>query len=234
MINKIIHYVWLGKNPMPESYITSRESIIKYASDFEIKVWREDELSEFDLPIYFYKLMKEKRYALASDIYRMHILNTCSGIYMDTDQVLIAPIDDLLDNEMFISKYHEVNDYYGFGILGIVAEHVFLEKMIDFYKNLTQDKYIIINKIGSEIINDILFHKNNINKIKILDQEYFYPLTKDYYTINTRGYHMANTSWIPWYRKVLYNIPFYTQIKNFVKAILPNRLKKKLFKIEYI
>ena len=250
MINKTIHYVWLGKKQMPKSYILSRESATKFADDFEIKLWTEEQLPEFNLPPYFYKLMKEKRYALASDIYRIYILNKYGGIYFDTDQVLVVHIDDLLDNEMIISRYHEVNDYYGFGLVGIVAGHEFLDKMIDFYNNMEQYKYIIINKIGSEIINQMLCTEgelkdgvkivktnestNKINGIKIFDQEYFYPLSKDDYTKNTRSYHLANTSWVPWYRKVLYKVPFYTQIKNFVKAILPYNIKKKLFRTEYL
>ncbi len=243
MINKSIHYIWLGKKEMPKSYKISRESLKKFAKDFEVKVWTENELSKFDLPIYFYKLMNEKKFALASDIYRMHILNKYGGIYFDTDQILINSIDDLLENKMFISRYHEVSDYYGFGLLGVVPKHIFLEKMIDYYNNIDTDKYIIINKIGSEIINYMLHVKDGIenkkevkinNEIKILDQEYFYPLTENDYRKNTRSYHMANTSWIPWYRKALYNMPFYTQIKNFIKSILPNSLKKKIFKIEYL
>lgn len=215
---------------MPKSYEISRDSLREHAKSFEIKVWTENELSEFILPNYFYKLMKENRFALASDIYRMHILNKFGGIYFDTDQILIATIDDLLNNEMFISRYHEVEDYYGFGLLGTRPGHIFLQKMINFYNNIAEDKYIIINKIGSEIINEML----PLNKIKILDQEYFYPLSKKDYTKNTRSYHMANTSWIPFYKKILYKVPFYIEIKSTLKKILPSSLKKKIFKIEYL
>ena len=59
MINKSIHYIWLGKKEMPKSYKISRESLKKFAKDFEVKVWTENELSKFDLPIYFYKLILE-------------------------------------------------------------------------------------------------------------------------------------------------------------------------------
>ncbi len=230
MINKTIHYVWLGKKEMPESFYLSRDSITKYAGTFEVKIWTEKEVPEFNLPAYYYKLMNEKRFALASDIYRMHILNKYGGVYFDTDQILIATIDDLLNNEMFISKYHEVNNYYGFGLLGAVAKHEFLNKMINFYDNIEDDKYIIINKIGSDIINHML----QFNKIKILDQDFFYPLSKKDYTKNTRSYHVANTSWIPLYKKILHKVPFYTEIKIILKKILPNCVKKKIFKIEYL
>lgn len=236
MIPKIIHFIWLSKKNKPKSFDLALEQISKYAPDFEVKIWTEKKMSNFALPQYFYKLLSEKRWALASDIYRLHVLQKEGGVYFDTDQILVAGINDLLDNQMFISKYHEVDNYYGFGLLGVSSQHAFLKRMIDFYDTYNDDKYIIVNKIGSDIINNILeIEKLKVEKsIKILGQDYFYPLTKDDYTENTRSYHMANTSWIPLYKKILFRIPFYLEIKNIFKKYLPEKIKSKIFKTDYL
>ena len=163
MIPKIIHFIWLSKKNKPKSFDLALEQISKYAPDFEVKIWTEKKMSNFALPQYFYKLLSEKRWALASDIYRLHVLQKEGGVYFDTDQILVASINDLLDNQMFISKYHEVDNYYGFGLLGVSSQHAFLKRMIDFYDTYNDDKYIIVNKIGSDIINNIL----EIEKLKV-------------------------------------------------------------------
>lgn len=148
---------------------------------------------------------------------------------MDVDQVLTAGIDDLLNNSMFIARYHQVNDYYGFGILGCVPGHAFTKDMIDFYGSFNKNGFVVVNKIGSELIN------RNRYEMHILSQDYFYPIAElCNVTENTRGYHLANTSWIPWYKKLLYKIPNYLKLKSITLKFLPNSLKKKMFKIEYL
>lgn len=92
-------------------------------------------------------------------------------------------------------------------------------------------EFIIINKIGSEFINNELL-KNN-GKITILDQEYFYPEIENKYTDNTYAYHMANTSWIPLWKRFLYKIPFYYFIKSLFYKILPRFVRNKIFKTLY-
>lgn len=236
-IPHIIHYIWLGKKSVPESYLLSRESASNHARGFEVKLWTEEQMREYDLPDYFYVLMREGKYAFASDIYRFYILEKYGGLYMDVDQILVKDIAELVDSvreEFFLARYHEVSDYYGFGLLGARAESAFALEMVNFYKNYKGSEYVIVNKVGSEIINAAQ-NENKSLSVKIFDQEYFYPLTTADYTSYTYAYHMANTSWVPMYKKILFKIPFYKNLKSLASKILPTSLKKKLgFNVRYM
>lgn len=244
MIPKILHYIWLGNNKKPKSFykcvLSSWQNYASIESGWILKEWNESNIGEFELPELFFNLLKEKRYAFASDILRFYILEKYGGVYFDIDQVLVNSIEDLLSEEMFISKYHEVEDYYGFGLIGVLANHIFARKIIKFYEDLsevdTKERkervFVIVNKVGSDIIN-----QNKIEKefnVRVLEQEYFYPLTKKDFTKSTRSYHLANTSWIPLYKKILYKVPFYSNIKFLFKKTLPKFISKRIFNTRYL
>jgi mannosyltransferase OCH1-like enzyme len=249
MIAKKIHYIWLGKNRKPKSFQMVLKSWEKHAGEFgfEIKEWSEENIYEFHLPEYFFYLLKQKKWAFASDVLRVYILQKYEGIYLDIDQVLVKNLDmnfqnKFLSNDLFISKYHEVDDYYGFGFVGCSAKSLLINDLINFYENFdfkNEKKDIIINKIGSEFINKYLEEiKNNEdfgNKILILEQETFYPLTEKNFTENTYSYHLGNTSWVPMWKKILQKIPLYSFFKKTIKRFLPKAVLKKIgFNIDYL
>lgn len=233
MIPKIIHYIWLGKHKKPKNFDMVFDSWKKYADGFEIKEWNEDNIHEFKLPSYFFFLMSRKKFAFASDILRFFILEKYGGVYMDVDQVLIKNIHVLFDHEIrsadfFIAKYHERDDYFGFGFLGMVPNYVFAVKMIGFYATYPEKNWntaIIVNKIGSEYIMSLKEDNMHSQNMCILSQDYFYPLVGYCpYTENSYSYHLANTSWVPWWKKLLQKLPFYNAFKKIIKPLLPNSI----------
>ncbi len=244
MIEKKIHYIWLGKNKKPDSFEVVHQSWQKFAVDFEVKEWGEENLSEFDLPEYFYFLMKNKKWAFASDILRFYILKKYGGIYLDVDQVLVKDIEILfksflIGKEFFISKYHQVDDYYGFGFIGQVSDFVFSDKMIEFYKSIKKedfDSFVIVNKIGSETIKEMLQNESLNNKMQIFSQDFFYPLAGYCEeTKNTFSFHLSNVSWQPKWKKLLYKFKFYFLLKGILLKIFPKKLLKKIgFNIDYL
>lgn len=242
MISKKIHYIWLGKNKKPENFSEVFKSWNDFAQGFEIKEWNEDNISEFDLPPYFFHLLRNKKWAFASDILRCYILKKYGGIYLDIDQVLIKKLDINFQNkfmfhELFISKYHEVNDYYGFGFLGCSPNSRLVNELVEFYENYdfeNKKNDVIINKVGSDLINKYLEGEYKRN-VLILEQEFFYPLTKENFTENTYSYHLGNTSWVPTWKKKLQKIQFYSFLKKILKLLLPKKMLRKIgFNIEYL
>lgn len=235
MIPKKIHYIWLGGNKKPDNFEMVFNSWKTYATEFEIIEWTESNIIEFDLPEYYHNCIKLKKWAFASDALRFLILEKYGGIYLDIDQVLIKKIDtpEILDNRAIISKYHEVDDYYGFGFVGCEQGSVFTKKVNEYYKNYSDSSYFIVNKAGSEIINESVKKSENI--IHIVSQDYFYPLTDSNRTENTYSYHLSNTSWVPAYKKVLQKLPFYKPLKSLTKRLLPRSLRERLgFNIDYL
>jgi mannosyltransferase OCH1-like enzyme len=232
MIPKKIHYIWLGGKAKPKSFELALHSWQQYTPEYEILEWNESNITEFALPPRFDLLLSAKKWAFASDILRFHILEKYGGLYFDVDQVLVKELpNSFLEYSFCISSYHQVDDYYGFGLFGSQAGGIVIQNLqreMDAY----QGADIIVNKIGSTVINKLKLEQ--VLGLEIFPQAYFYPLTRKDFTDNTYSYHLSNTSWIPWYKKVLHKIPGYIHMQKVAKKLLPGFIKKRLFKIEYL
>jgi mannosyltransferase OCH1-like enzyme len=235
MIPKKIHYIWLGRHKKPSNFKEVFSSWEKFASEYEVKEWNEDNCTEFELPPVFYTFLRLKKYAFASDVLRFYILKKYGGFYSDIDQVLVKPLDDFLDKELVFCKYHSRDDYYGFGLFGVSKNNLFVETMCHFFEtdtNYTQGKqFTIINVIGSKVLNSLM--KEGLTAT-ILEQEYFHPEIENKWTDHTYAHHLSNTSWVVWYKKILYKLPYYLFLKKIVMSLLPKSIKRKIgFDITY-
>ncbi len=231
MINKKIHFIWLGNNKRPNSYYQSIQSCEKFAKDFDIIEWNDSNIDEFDLPKYFYYAIKYKKYAFASDVLRCHVLYKYGGIYMDVDQILLKDINCFLENKFFTAYFHERKDYFGFQFLGAEKNHQIIKSMIDYYNNYNflRNGFVIINVVLSEIINNI----DNKGDICIYDQKFFYPSVNNI-TTEAYTYHIGNVSWTPRWKKLLLKLPFYQLLKKLVIAITPQSIRRIIgFNIKY-
>jgi hypothetical protein len=184
--------------------------------------WNESNISDFTLPAYYHRAYNNKKYAFASDVLRFEILEKYGGIYLDIDQVLMKNIgtDELLNNKAFLSLYHEVDFYCGFGFIGCIPQSVFAQEMNAYFADYTDDAYVIVNKIGSEIALRLAGEGDDMH---IFSQDYFYPLTDADRTGFTYSYHLGNTSWVPLWKKSLQGMPGYAYGKYIARSILPAR-----------
>ena len=67
--------------------------------------------------------------AFRADLIRLEALYTHGGIYLDSDVELYRPIDDLLDNKMFICK--EDNNFVVNLAIGVVPKNTIIMEMIN-------------------------------------------------------------------------------------------------------
>lgn len=236
MIPKKIHYIWLGRNKKPSNFKDVFASWGKFAGDYELKEWNEDTCKEFELPKIFYTFLQLKKYAFASDVLRFYILKKYGGFYIDIDQLLLKKLDDFLDKELVFCKYHSRNDYYGFGLFGACEGNYFIEKMCTFFESDNEyssgKQFFIINVVGSKMLNELI--QNEHLPVTILEQEYFHPEIENKWTDHTYAHHLSNTSWVVWYKKLLYKIPYYSFFKKIIMNVLPKSIKRKIgFDITY-
>lgn len=104
MIPKIIHAIWLGNNEMPGDQKQFVEGWKKKMPDWEIKVWGDDDLKDFGKGIPFVDdLKRDKKYGFISDWYRLYLVYTYGGVYIDTDVEVLKSFDDLLASHFFLS-----------------------------------------------------------------------------------------------------------------------------------
>ena len=201
MIEKKIHYIWLGKNKkdrVSQICINSWKSILE---EYDIIEWNEDNLPIDEIAannLFFACCMKYKLWAFMSDYLRLWILYREGGIYMDTDVQVIKPFDNLLNHNMFLG--YEMNDYIGTGIIGADKNNPFIKKLLDFYS----EKIWNVNYYNNPIIfNNVLKENPNLNDYGIiLNRKVLSPYdpfkeygndkveTKDTYTI-----HWFNANW---------------------------------------
>ena len=101
MIPKKLHYIWIGEKPLPDLAKKCIESWKKFCPDYEIVAWDESNLN-IDINEYCREAYDARKFAFASDVLRYDVIYREGGIYMDIDVELIKPIDDMLENKMFL------------------------------------------------------------------------------------------------------------------------------------
>lgn len=206
-MNKVIHYCWFGKNPLPESAKKCIESWKKFCPDYEITEWNE---SNFDVNSceYTKQAYEAKKYAFVSDYARFKILYQYGGVYFDTDVEVVANIDDIVEKGAFMGMEDEYAVAPGLGI-GANPKMELIGELIELYDNLQ-----FINKDGSHNIKTIvdytteLFEKYGLKKkdeIQLIKDFYVYP--KEYFcpknthtgeivlTENSKSIHHYDASW---------------------------------------
>ena len=210
MINKVIHYCWFGKNPLPKDVLKCIDSWKKYCPDYEIIQWDETNfnLAQND---YIKEAYQEKKWAFVSDYARLKVVYDYGGVYLDTDVELIKSLDDLLENKCFFGTETSgvINTGLGFG-----AEqgNPFIKMMLDEYKGI---HFVIKNGIydltpcpkrntdplireGFSFNNQEIWEKDGC---KVYPPEYFSPINYDTKEMNitekTYSIHHYTATWIP-------------------------------------
>ena len=97
MIPKIIHYVWLGNDPLPEEMRKCMESWHRWMPDYQFMCWNNNDLPKVN-SIFAKEAYSVGKWAFASDVLRLFALYEYGGIYLDTDVDVKRSFDSLLDN----------------------------------------------------------------------------------------------------------------------------------------
>lgn len=206
MIPKTIHYVWLGDKPKPKKIKKCIASWEKFCPDYKIIEWNESNF-DIDSNLFIKAAYDSQKYAFASDVIRLIVLEKYGGIYVDADVEFLKPIDDLLENEGFVG--FETNEYINSGqMLGSVPKNIILSEHIKKYDNIDFFGIDDITKITCpKIFTDLLVEKGLaldgseqiISGVHIYPVEYFNPfdiktgrMTK---TKNSYSIHWSAHSW---------------------------------------
>lgn len=207
MIPKKIHYIWFGRNPLPELALKCIESWKKYCPDYEIIEWNED---NFDISknLYAKQAYEAKKWAFVSDYARVKILYKYGGIYLDTDMEILKNIDKLINSQSFTSFEDCKN--IAFGIYGSRPKSEILKILLDSYDD---DRFILDNQmlntktIVTRLTDILLKYKIKLNgktqitdEINVYSSDYFYPknvISKEInITNNTYSLHHYDGSWL--------------------------------------
>lgn len=205
MIPKVIHYCWFGrgeKSPLIKKCIKSWH---KYCPDYEIIEWNEDNF-DVNCNAFVKEAYECKKWAFVSDYARLWILYNYGGVYMDTDQELIKPIDQFMDKKGFIGFLDDKN--ISAGIIGVESNLSIINEFLNHYENLrfkVNDKFNI-NPNTNFMTNVLLKHGLIVNdnyqeiaQLCIYPQTVFCPTScisnEKKYSADTVGIHHWAMSW---------------------------------------
>lgn len=168
MIPKIIHYVWVGRNPKSKLIQECIATWKKKLPNYQIIEWNED---NFDIHenSYIEQAYTAKKWAFVSDYIRAKAIYTQGGIYLDTDVRVLDRLDPLLNDKAFIG--FENNEYLSAAIFGAEKGHPLMKDILDYYdqKNFTFDSNNQLAGVNSLSVTEIVT-KNYGLKLGNFDQ----------------------------------------------------------------
>lgn len=227
MIPKIIHYCWFGKQPKGELIERCIASWKKTCPDYTLVEWNEDTFTIASHP-FTQRMYNEKKFAFVADYVRLTALKERGGIYLDTDMLLVQPLDNLLNTSLLLGK--ESSTYISCGMIGSIPNHPFIEAMRSQYDTITTLR-------PNPVIMTELYTHTQPSDTCVMEPEAFYPF--DAHSIqnyhyqplgpHVYGVHLWNYSWghplNKWFKKIgIYRIGKKVVeilgIKKFLKRIL--------------
>ncbi len=226
MIPKIIHYCWFGKSPQGELIEGCIKSWKKQCPDYTIITWDE---TSFDVESHPFtsKMYQERKFAFVADYVRLIALSRDGGIYLDTDMLLVQPLDTLLDTSLLLGK--ESDAFISCGMIGATPQHPFIENMRAKYDTMTELR-------PNPVIMTELYNTMHPSEATVLPPKAFYPydahhiheyqgqnLGKDVY-----GVHLWNYSWGHPLNKFFKKIGVYRLGKKIVEILGIKKILKKL------
>jgi hypothetical protein len=196
MIPKIIHFMWLDKNPnkqetIPEKYKKNVSTFLKHNPDFEVKFWFNSNtlaiLQQYPDIYNFYK--KVKIHISKCDIARLLVLYHCGGIYSDLDfycEQNLSPLCQYPNFFCFEPKEHmEGHSWWAEGLVfnGFFGCEKNQKKILDliYYIKYNFDLDNIINPVkttGPEILYRY-FKSIDFQGITFIDSCHVLPITYD-------------------------------------------------------
>ena len=128
LIPKVFHQIWLQGN-LPDEYKYLRDHMLELHPGWEYKLWTEENRP---------KLFNEEIYSLfdklcyKADILRYEIIHKLGGIYIDTDFLFFKNIENLINDDFFITREFPKNVVPNINncIIGASPKHWLLEYVI--------------------------------------------------------------------------------------------------------
>lgn len=223
-IPKKIHYCWFGGKEIPSHLKKYMESWEKYCPEYEIIRWDEN---NYDITknAYMKEAYEAKKWGFVPDYARLDIIYNEGGVYLDTDVELLASLDRVLNNGMFLG--FSSNFQIGMGVgFGAIKGHPLIKELRDYYDNqhfILEDgnlnlktcyeyQHPILQKFGFSLENNYQI----INDVALYPSEVFSPnqgLIKTNYTKNTLSEHHYEYSWANLHEKEIF-LKFKEEVKS--------------------
>lgn len=169
-IPKIFHRIWVGNKPMPQEFLEYGETWKKHHSDWEMKLWTDENMIPLKNQEGYDKAVQ---LAQKADIARYEILYHFGGVYLDCDFECVKNIEPLLKGiQAFAAS--EDGYYISIGIMGCVPKSEIFKFIIDHIEEsmLEYNEQPINVQTGPVFVTRLL--KGN-KDFTVFEKEKFYP-----------------------------------------------------------
>jgi GR25 family glycosyltransferase involved in LPS biosynthesis len=138
---KIIHWVWLGKKPVPQEVIDTWYKSLP-DSDWKYIMWNED---NFDMESCEFLRMayRLKKYGICVDYIRAKVLYEFGGIWLDADCVINKDISPFLQWDFFASWENE--SYLNIGLIGCSPKLDVIKNILDYYTDMKVSEDVLVS-----------------------------------------------------------------------------------------
>lgn len=205
MIPKILHYCWFGRGEKSKLIKKCIKSWKKYCPDYEVIEWNEDNF-DIDGTLWTKQAYAAEKWAFVSDYVRLYALYNFGGIYLDTDQELLKPLDVFLTDSMFLG--YASSDHISMGVLGCEKGNETIKLFLNYYNGRsfnTKDGFDLMpnGTIMSGILKEFGFaadgSEQTVLGCHIFPRTYFSPTNYDdyntFFTASTYSVHHFDSSW---------------------------------------
>jgi len=138
---KIIHWVWLGKRPVPQEVIDTWYRNLP-DSEWRYMMWNEE---NFDMEScdFLKKAYSLKKYGICVDYIRAKVLHDFGGIWLDADCVINCDISPFLQWDFFASWENE--SYLNIGLIGCSPNLVAMKNILDYYTDIKVSENVLVS-----------------------------------------------------------------------------------------
>jgi hypothetical protein len=190
-----LHYVWFGGKPLPPEMARTIDRWRALMPAFEVTEWNERNLDVEQHP-WLARMHREQRWAFASDVARLLVLQRHGGIYLDTDMEVRRSLEPFLAQSSFWA--FEFDTFLSTAIIGSRPGHPLLADLLRAYDTL--DRPVVNNNLVTRHFIRAFPAFALDNSEQLLDGDVrVYP--KEYFILPTwnrrMGYavHRANNHW---------------------------------------
>lgn len=196
----IIHYCWFG-NQMPDKVLNVIDSWREHLPDYKFYLWSNEHLGDYDVK-FLKQAYYKKAYAFVADYYRLRKVYEYGGFYLDTDMLLLRPLDKFSSLDFVICS--EIEDRPAWGFFGSEKNNSYLRECFEKYHSIEYDQFKppVIPYFLKDITLNYIKQKPN-NRLNV-GPEFFYPMPVEqccsnylsFVTDKTIGVHLWDFSWL--------------------------------------
>jgi len=131
MIPKVIHWTWVGDEKNISDFEKRCIKTFSINNNYEIISHIHDK--KYLNHSWIQSCIDKNQWAFANDLYRLFILYEYGGIYFDTDNYCLKPLEDKLLDTDFLIGYEIDNLTLGCGFIGVPPKSPYIKLLIRWF-----------------------------------------------------------------------------------------------------